>query len=137
EDLQTNSAGQGSGGQKRVVYSENFVLNEQTTQDLYGHGTHVAGIAAGDGSASSGSSSYRSMKGIAPRANLINLRALNFQGSGAESDVIAAIERAVKLKSTYNIRIINLSLGAGVSDSYSKDPLCNAVDLAWSRGIVV
>src|SRR4030095_28774 len=53
------------------------------------------------------------------------------------SDVIAAIEKAINLKSTYNIRIINLSLGTGVTDSYNKDPLCKAVKLAWDRGLLV
>jgi serine protease AprX len=136
EDLKTKNTLLNN-GQKRVVYSENFVVGESTTRDLYGHGTHVAGIVAGDGYASSGSNSYRTIKGIAPVANLINLRVLNSNGSGAESDVIAAVERAVKLKTTYNIKIINLSLGAPVSDSYTKDPLCKVVDIAWQNGMVV
>jgi serine protease AprX len=121
----------------RVVYSQNFVMGESTTRDLYGHGTHVAGIIAGDGSASGGSLSFRTIKGIAPGAKLINLRVLNSSGSGYEGDVIAGIEKAVALKSTYNIRIINLSIGTGVMDSYNKDPLCKAVKIAWERGLVV
>jgi serine protease AprX len=121
----------------RVVYSENFVQNESTVRDLYGHGTHVAGIIAGDGTSSSGSNSYKAIKGIAPRAKLINLRVLGSKGNGEESDVLAAIEKAINLKSTYNIRIINLSLGAGVTGSYNRDPLCKAVKLAWDRGLLV
>jgi serine protease AprX len=121
----------------RVVYSQNFVSGESTTRDLYGHGTHVAGIIAGDGSASSGSSSFRTIKGVAPGAKLINLRVLNAQGSGFESDVIAGIERAIQLKSTYNIRIINLSIGTGVDESYNKDPLCKIAKIAWEKDMVV
>jgi serine protease AprX len=51
--------------------------------------------------------------------------------------VIAAIERAIALKNTYNIRVINLSLGRPVFESYTDDPLCQAVEAAWKAGIVV
>src|SRR5262249_37619966 len=105
EDFSKNSNG---GGGSRIVYAENFVDSEATTQDLYGHGTHVAGTIAGNGAASNGGGSFRSLKGIAPGANLINLRVLDSHGSGTESSVIVAIERAVSLKSLYNIRVINL-----------------------------
>src|SRR5215470_10174843 len=51
--------------------------------------------------------------------------------------VIAAIQRAIALKDTYNIRVINLSLGRGIFSSYTQDPLCQAVESAWQAGIVV
>jgi len=51
--------------------------------------------------------------------------------------VIAAIQQAIALKKTYNIRVINLSLGRGVFVPYAKDPLCQAVESAWKAGIVV
>jgi serine protease AprX len=51
--------------------------------------------------------------------------------------VIAAIQRAIQLKNTYNIRVINLSLGRRISESYTLDPLCQAVEQAWKAGIVV
>jgi serine protease AprX len=51
--------------------------------------------------------------------------------------VIAAIQEAIALKSTYNIRVINLSLGRGIFVSYTQDPLCQAVESAWKAGIVV
>src|SRR5262249_10245168 len=56
---------------------------------------------------------------------------------GADSQVIAAIQRAIQLKDTYNIRVINLSLGRPVYESYTLDPLCQAVEAAWQAGIVV
>jgi monoamine oxidase len=58
-------------------------------------------------------------------------------GAGADSAVISAIQRAIQLKSSYNIRIINLSLGRRVSESYQVDPICQAVEQAWKAGIVV
>jgi serine protease AprX len=51
--------------------------------------------------------------------------------------VIAAIDRAIQLKSTYHIRIINLSLGRRVFESFRTDPLCKAVERAWRAGIFV
>src|SRR5213594_2934399 len=121
----------------RVVYSQNFVPGTTDTSDQYGHGTHVAGIIAGAGWFSTGSNFTHTFKGIAPNANIINLRVLDQNGAGTDSSVIAAIQTAISLKSTYNIRVINLSLGRQVYESYTVDPLCQAVEAAWNAGIVV
>ena len=121
----------------RIVYSANFVANETVTTDAFGHGTHVAGLIAGNGTDSSGKTNTRTFTGIAPNANLINLRALDENGEGSDSTVIAAIEAAISLKTTYNIKVINLSLGRPIYESYAQDPLCQAVEQAWKAGIVV
>ena len=70
----------------------------------------------------------RSFWGIAPNVKFVNLRVLDRNGAGTDSMVIAAIQRAIALKTTYNIRIINLSLGRPVMESYTLDPLCQAVE---------
>lgn len=121
----------------RVLYHEDFTGTPTSNGngakwDLYGHGTHVAGIVGGNGY-----TSYGQFAGVAPNVNLIDLRVLDKNGSGSDSMVIAAIQRAIQLKSTYNIRVINLSLGRGIPTSYAKDPLCQAVEQAWRAGIVV
>ena len=77
------------------------------------------------------------MAGVAPGVNLINLKVLDASGEGSDSFVMAAINRAIALKNTYNIRVINLSLGRPVFESYTQDPLCQAVEAAWKAGIVV
>src|SRR4051812_36811752 len=112
-DLAANS------GVSRIVYSQSFVPKVTTTIDQYGHGTHVAGIVAGNGAASKGVPFTRTFRGVAPTANLINLRVLDANGVGTDSAVIAAINTAIQVKSTYNIRVINLSLGRPVYESYS------------------
>ena len=76
-------------------------------------------------------------RGIAPRANVINLRVLDSRGHGTDSAVIAAMDRAIELKTMYNIRVLNLSLGRGIQESSSVDPLCAAVHRAWQAGITV
>src|SRR5262252_6917926 len=124
-------------GVSRVVYHQDFTgtstSNSNGAQwDLYGHGTHVAGIIGGNGDDSNGR-----FAGMAPNVKLIDLRVLDQNGGGSDSMVIAAIQRAIQLKNTYNIRVINLSLGRGISTSYVNDPLCQAVEQAWRAGIVV
>ena len=126
-----------NGTGSRIVYSQNFANGENTVSDLYGHGTHVAGILAGNGANSRGASFHKTFMGIADGANLINLRVLDKNGSGHDSAVIAAIQKAISLKSRYNIRVINLSLGRGTYEGYKLDPLCQAVEAAWKAGIVV
>jgi serine protease AprX len=130
DDLQTADK-----SASRIVYSESFVAGDPSTNDTYGHGTHVAGIIAGNGQDSQGTSHVH--VGLAPNANIINLRVLDGNGAGSDSQVIAAIQRAIQLQSTYNIRVINLSLGRNIFESYAQDPLCQAVEAAWQAGIVV
>jgi serine protease AprX len=67
----------------------------------------------------------------------VNLRVLDGNGSGRDSDVIAAIQQAIALQSRFNIRVMNLSLGRAVQSSYKTDPLCQAVEAAWKAGITV
>jgi serine protease AprX len=120
----------------RVVYSATL-LPQGNAADQYGHGSHVAGIIAGNGTDSTGLLYNYTVRGIAPNANIISLKVLDGTGTGTDSAVIAAIQRAISLKSQYNIRVINLSLGRPVSASYQNDPLCLAVQQAWQAGIVV
>jgi serine protease AprX len=122
-------------GQSRVVYRQSFIGGVQ--YDDFGHGTHVAGIVAGSGATSNVPGSSHVLRGMAPNANLLDLRVLDQNGSSTDSVVIAAIQEAVNLKNTYNVRVINLSLGRPIYESCSIDPLCEAAEAAWSDGIVV
>jgi serine protease AprX len=119
----------------RLVFSANY--NNDGVNQAFGHGTHVAGILAGGGGNSTGNGFTKTFKGIAPNANVLSFRVLDGVGVGTDSDVIAAIQDAIKMKSTYNIRVMNISLGRQVYESYKVDPLCQAVEAAWKAGIVV
>ena len=101
--------------------------------DQYGHGTHVADIAAGR----PGGTSLDANLGVAPGAHLINLRVLDDQGVGRVSDLIDAIDWAIENKDRYAIRILNLSLGAPVDESYLDDPLAQAAERAVAAGLIV
>jgi len=125
-------------GVSRVVYSQSFVSGDATTPDRFGHGTHVAGLIGGNGSSSGTANGYAATyAGVAPNVNIINLRVLDQNGTGTDSGVIAAIQEAITLKSVYNIRVINMSLGRPVFESYTLDPVDQAVEAAWQAGIVV
>lgn len=115
----------------RVVYSEDFT-GEGRTDDPYGHGTHVAALAAGNGRISSGQ-----YVGIAPNANLINLRVLNSQGLGTTGTVLRALDWIATNRAAYNIRVVNMSLGMPAVDSYRNDPICRAVRRLVDAGVVV
>ena len=130
-DLQSSSS-----TSSRIVYSQSFVTG-LTGTDLYGHGTHVAGIIGANGKDSTGAGFTRTFNGVAPNVNLINLQVLDQNGSGTDSNVVAAIDQAISLQNTYNIRVINISLGQTVYESYKLDPLCQAAEAAWNSGIVV
>ncbi len=121
-------------GARRVLLSIDFT-GAGLSDDLYGHGSHVAGIIAGDGT-SSIKAGYN-FTGIAPNANLLNFRVLDGQGRGYISNVVAAIDLAIGTRATYNTKVINLSLAAPPLDSYRDDPLCKATDRAVQAGLVV
>ena len=121
----------------RQVTEVEIVGHEKGFADYYGHGTHVAGTIAGDGSSSGDSRSFRRFSGIAPKAKLVSVRVLGPDGNGRVSDVMAGIDWVVAHKDLHGIRVMNLSLGHPVDQSYGTDPLCQAVERAWKAGIVV
>ncbi len=119
----------------RVVYKQSFI--DTVTNDLQGHGTHVAGIAASVDNINLATAPREYFWAPAMDAKLINLRVLDAQGKSTDAAVITAIDRAIALKGTYNIRVMNLSLGRPIVESYKTDPLTKAVERAWKAGITV
>jgi serine protease AprX len=125
------------GGQNfasRILASVDIVAGgtQPVTSDPYGHGTHVASIAAGGATTLWGSAF-----GIAPEANLVIVRAFDASGAGSYSNVIAGLAWIIANKQKYNIRVVNLSFGAPPESNYWNDPLDQAVMAAWKAGIVV
>ena len=117
---------------QRVAAFVDFVNGRTSPYDDNGHGTHVAGIIAGNGYDSLGVRA-----GIAPDAHLLSLKVLDQNGRGVISNVIAALDWAVSNKSAFNIRVVNLSVGAAVTESYKTDPLTLAAKRAVDAGLVV
>ena len=117
---------------QRVAAFVDFVNGRTAPYDDNGHGTHVAGIIAGNGKDSLGTRA-----GIAPAAHLVSLKVLDGQGRGVISSVIAALDWVVANKASYNVRVVNLSVGAAVTESYNTDPLARAAKRAVDAGVVV
>ena len=117
---------------QRVVKFVDFVNGYASKYDDNGHGTHVAGIIAGNGYDTLGARA-----GIAPGADIVSLKVLDANGGGYISNVIAALDWVVANHTTYNIRVVNLSVGAAVSESYLTDPLTLAAKRVVDAGVVV
>ncbi|MEN3333488.1 MAG: serine protease AprX [Blastocatellia bacterium] len=105
---------------------------ERRTDDPFGHGTHVAGLAAADEGFTN-----NAYAGIAPAADLINLRVLDSNGVGTVSGLLNALNWVLANRTRYNIRVVNMSLGTPAVTSYMNDPICIAVRRLVDAGIVV
>jgi serine protease AprX len=122
----------------RVV--ANVVTNPAATtaNDTFGHGTHVAGLIAGNGTNLPASDpNYGKYAGVAPDANLIAIKAADDAGNASVLDVIDGLQFVVDKKADYNIRVVNLSLRSTTAESYKTDPLDAAVEAAWNSGVTV
>jgi serine protease AprX len=123
-------------GRSRVIATA--VTNPCATDanDHFGHGTHVAGLIAGN--TLHYTDRYRgAYMGVAPDANLISVKTSDDDGNTTVLDVIYGIQFAVDHRQRFGIRVINLSLSSTVAESYKTDPLDAAAESAWFHGIVV
>jgi len=100
--------------------------------DPGGHGTHVAGLIAGDGTSSGGATT-----GVAPNANVVDVRVISASGNSNTSTVLRGLSWVLANRSTYNIRVVNMSLGRAPTTSYKLDPLATAVEVLTFAGISV
>ena len=132
DDLTNRSSTLYPYGDQRVAGFVDFVNGQLAPYDDNGHGTHVAGIIAGNGYDSNGQKS-----GAAPEASLVSLKVLDANGNGTISTIISALEWVLANHSAYNIRVVNLSVGAAVNESYWTDPLTLAVKRVVDAGVVV
>lgn len=119
-------------GKNRIVAFKDFVNKKEFPYDDNGHGTHVAGVAAGNGHMSKGI-----YQGMAPNANIIGVKVMDKTGSGNTSDIIAGMQWVLENKKKYNIRIASLSLGSDPDLLEAEDPLVKGVEVLWENGIVV
>jgi serine protease AprX len=122
----------------RVIATAVTNPDATTAADLYGHGTHVAGLVAGNSKALPTDDPLNNRYiGTAPDASLVAIKASDDHGNSSLIDVIAGVQFAVDHRDDYGIRVINLSMSSAVAQSYRTDPLDAAVEAAWFKGIVV
>jgi serine protease AprX len=119
----------GAGCNTRVVAKVTMTsLLPNSSGDGRGHGTLVAGLAAG---------SRDGYAGAAPTAPIVSIDVMDDNGMAMTSDVIAATDWILANKTRYNIRVANFSLQSTVSGSFMYDPLNKAVEKLWFNGVVV
>ena len=116
------------GGARVVAEQVITQLQPNSPGDGRGHGTFVAGIAAGSGA---------NYAGAAPAAKLVSLDVMDDSGMARTSDVIAAAGWIYNHKDEYNIRVANFSLHSTVPSNFTKDPLDKAVEKLWFSGVTV
>lgn len=114
----------------RIVGFKDFVNGKTEAYDDQGHGTHCAGIAAGDGGETG------KYKGTAPEASIVGVKVLDRNGSGNFSDVIKGIQWAIENKEKFGIDVISMSLGGPVTQPSAKDPVSLAAEKATEAGII-
>lgn len=120
-------------GGNRIVGFYDVINGRESPYDDNGHGTHVAGIVGGSGKASGGR-----YIGIAPKCKLIGVKVLNEKGDGNISDVLAGLQWIVDNKEKYNIRVVNISVGATTESEVDESSmLVRGVNAVWDEGIVV
>jgi serine protease AprX len=125
-------------GNSRIT--ANVIANPDATRpgDDVGHGTHVAGIIAGNSfNRDVADPAHGAYVGIAPEADLVAIKTADDDGDSTALDVITALQFVVDHKDDLNIRVVNLSVSSDTPASYRDDPLDAAVEFAWHAGIVV
>lgn len=117
----------------RIIAFQDFINGRINPYDDNNHGTHVAGIAGGNGRSSGGL-----YMGVAPQCNLIGVKVLNYKGNGNVPDVLNGLEWIIRNRRKYNIRVVNISVGT-TSDKESDENsmLVKGVNEVWDAGMVV
>lgn len=117
----------------RVADFVDIVHRRRDAYDDNGHGTHIAGIIGGSGSASDGK-----YMGIAPECHIIMLKVLDKKGNGYASDVLAGLKWVRDNREKYGIRIVNISVGSFSRKGMTENSvLVRGVNAAWDDGLVV
>ncbi|TME99853.1 MAG: hypothetical protein E6I52_14790 [Chloroflexi bacterium] len=119
--------------QNRVVARVSFAgPMDPQHPDPGGHGTHIAGTIAGDGTRSNGE-----YVGMDPHANVASVQVLDYKGNGRVSSVLRGLSWVLGHKRDLNIKVVNMSLGTPPVGAYRTDPLAAGVEVAWKNGITV
>lgn len=116
-----------------IIYFKDFVNQRLSAYDDNSHGTHVAGIIAGNGYSSQGI-----IKGMAPDCKIIALKILDKKGSGDKDSLLNACDWVKHNRHKYGIKIVNISIGSDTSDcDEEKNEVASAINLLWTLGLTL
>lgn len=119
-------------GNSRIVYQYDFVYKDSVADDVQGHGSHCAGLAAGYDSLHNGQYS-----GVASGANIIALKVLDDEGNGSGTDIESALQWVLNNSEKYNIASVNMSLGGGNYPYYLSVAYSSVIDSLTEKGVAV
>ena len=111
--------------------------------DNNGHGTHVAGIIAGEWASKSGGDPGEAFAGVAPETKLYGFKVLDDNGNGHDSYIIKALDTIAKINESASrpvIHGVNLSLGGNFDATVygcGHTPLCEELRRLWRQGMLV
>ena len=119
-------------GTRNTNCCPNGAAQDSNATDIYGHGTHVAGIIAANGA----------IKGVAPDANIVAVKVFGTDNdlsvSAYDDDLIRAIQFCTDNFAQYNISVISMSLGGGATSSLCPaDPLASVITNALNKNISI
>lgn len=114
----------------RIIKFIDLFNNKQKPYDDNGHGTFVAGVGSGNGCLSGGK-----YKGIAPKSNIISIKALNSAGEASAIVILEAMQWVYDNYKKYNIKVVCMSFGS--EPLGLNDPIMKGAEALWDRGIVV
>ena len=116
-----------------IAHFEDFINGRKHAYDDNSHGTHVAGIIAGNGFSSQGI-----LKGMAPGCRIVALKILDKKGNGDKNSLLNACSWIKNNYKKYGINIINISIGSDTADcNEEKDEVAAAINSLWDLGICI
>lgn len=117
-------------GKNRIITFLDIVSGKKRAYDDNGHGTFVAGVGSGNGAMSNGKFS-----GIAPKSNIISIKALNENGEANAINILEAMQWIYDNQKKYNIKVVCMSFGS--EPLGTGDPIMKGAEVLWKSGITV
>lgn len=115
---------------ERIVHFEDMINESAEPYDDNGHGTFVAGVAAGNGNASA-----RKTAGVAPKANIVGVKVIDDSGESGTFKILDGMQWLFDNFRRYDVRVVCMSFGAEPLE-YA-DPLKIGVEMLARSGLIV
>lgn len=117
-------------GKNRIIEFCDFINSGNIPYDDNGHGTFITGVACGNGCFS-----RFKYAGVAPKSNIISLKALNEKGEATSVSILEAMQWVFENHKKYNIKVVCMSFGS--EPLGAKDPIMLGAEKLWDEGVVV
>lgn len=117
----------------RIIAFKDVLGDKVSLYDDNGHGTHICGIIGG-----SGRHCNRKVLGVSEKCPIVVVKVLDIDGNGKVENVLKGCRYIVKNKDKYNIKIVNISMGAEVMcGDPEMEELLQGVEEMWENGLIV